>query len=501
MEMRYEEARSIRDYALFLEMRNQPGLARDHFNQAYQLFEKCGAMLETSRIEDKVDRELVSKSIEPEAPVETSTASFDTADQIRIDALYDASLQLAQTDTVEALLRQTVHSLIKATGAQYGMLHLDGDEYHEPLELVLNFEDNEIAREAVGVAPDIVDRTRNERQIVIARSTPKDERTGSAKTVKEGSALCVPLMRGDKYFGCVYLTNTLVTGLFSETASKAAQIIAGQASFLIENMYLMEEYKRLNTGLEQKVKEQTSNIREKHEQLSASNIKLIESERMKDMLTGTIVHDIKNFAAGISGNIRLLSYRYKDDPRTLRSVDLVVESCIDIVNQSSNLLDISKMEEGRLTLQQRQVYFEELAAIAQKFGRNVLFDEKKITVTIKPPKGDFAVMADPYLMERVIQNLYSNAAKYTNVGGTVTFSFEETDKENILTFASSGPVIPDDQKTVIFQKYSRVDGKQSQYSKGLGLFFCKMVMTAHGGRIWLDTDEQGNYFRLGFKKL
>jgi K+-sensing histidine kinase KdpD len=122
-------------------------------------------------------------------------------------------------------------------------------------------------------------------------------------------------------------------------------------------------------------------------------------------------------------------------------------------------------------------------------------------VNIRPPKGDFAVMADPYLVERVIQNLYSNAAKYTNAGGNVTFSFEETEGENILTFASSGPVIPDDQKTVIFEKYSRVEGRQSQYSKGLGLFFCKMVMTAHGGRIWLDTDEQGNYFRLGFKRL
>jgi K+-sensing histidine kinase KdpD len=120
---------------------------------------------------------------------------------------------------------------------------------------------------------------------------------------------------------------------------------------------------------------------------------------------------------------------------------------------------------------------------------------------IMPPHGDFAIMADPYLVERMIQNLYSNAAKYTNAGGNVTFSFEETEGENILTFASSGPVIPDDQKTIIFEKYSRVEGRQSQYSKGLWLFFCKMVMTAHGGRIWLDTDEQGNYFRLGFKRL
>jgi serine/threonine protein kinase/signal transduction histidine kinase len=524
LDMRYEEARSIRDYAQFLEERNQPGLARDHYNQAYILFEKCGAALETSRIEDKVDRELVARGVLSETEKETSTGSFDTAEQIRIDALYDASLQLSHSDTVESLLRQTVHSLIKATGAQYGMLHLDGDEFHESRELVLTYEDREVSLESIAVAPAIIERVRRERRIVISRTGGHDgnpprplralsgaEGSGAEGGVdagwpagtgpKEGSCLCVPLLRGEKYYGCVYLTNTLVSGLFSESSSKAAQIIAGQASFLIENLYLMEEYKRLNARLEQKVKEQTSDIRTKHELLSASNLKLIESERMKDLLTGTIVHDIKNFAAGISGNIRLLSYKYKDDRRTLRSIDLVVESCSDIVNLSSNLLDISKMEEGRLTLQQRRLYFEELAATAQKYGRNVLFDEKKIATAITPPHGDFVVMADPYLVERVIQNLYSNAAKYTNAGGNVNFSFQETAQENILIFQTSGPTIPEEQKTVIFEKYSRVEGRQSQYSKGLGLFFCKMVMDAHQGRIWLETDATGNYFKLGFKRL
>ena len=70
-----------------------------------------------------------------------------------------------------------------------------------------------------------------------------------------------------------------------------------------------------------------------------------------------------------------------------------------------------------------------------------------------------------------------------------------------MTFFTSGAPIPDAQRDIIFEKYSRIDGKTSQYSKGLGLFFCKMVMTAHKGRIWLDTDQNGNYFKLGFRKI
>jgi K+-sensing histidine kinase KdpD len=499
--MRYEEARSIRDYALFLEERNQPGLARDHFNQAYILFEKCGAALETSRIEDKVDNELIKHCKEPELTNDTSTGSFEAADQIRLDTLYDASLQLARNDTIDTLLRQTVHSLIKATGAQYGLLHLDGDEFHEPREMVLNFEDHELTREAISFSTGVIARTRTERRIVTSREDHAPGPDSDTSNEHQGSALCVPLLRGEKYYGCVYLTNTLVTGLFSESASKAAQIIAGQASFLIENMYLMEEYKRLNVRLEQKVKEQTSDIREKNEQLSSSNLKLIESERMKDILSGGIVHDLKNHIFSISSNNRALT-RFTGGNHEMESiVKDTAAICDSAMNLSINILEIHKMEEGRLTLQQRQMYFEELAAIAQKFGRNVLFNEKKISVTISAPKRDFAVMADPYLVERVIQNLFSNAAKYTSAGGSVGLAFEQTTGENIITFSSSGPIIPEDQKTMIFEKYTRVDGKKSQYSKGLGLFFCKMVMAAHQGRIWLDTDEVGNYFRLGFKKF
>jgi K+-sensing histidine kinase KdpD len=72
--------------------------------------------------------------------------------------------------------------------------------------------------------------------------------------------------------------------------------------------------------------------------------------------------------------------------------------------------------------------------------------------------------------------------------------------KRISSLFSSGPSIPDDQKEVIFEKYSQIGRNPSLYSKGLGLFFCKMVMTAHQGRIRLESGERGNRFSLGFRK-
>ena len=100
--------------------------------------------------------------------------------------------------------------------------------------------------------------------------------------------------------------------------------------------------------------------------------------------------------------------------------------------------------------------------------------------------------------QRVVQNLYSNAAKYAPRGSNVEMRFYKEVKENILCFFNSGKPIPETEKEELFEKYARLKNKHSQYSKGLGLFFCRMVMHAHKGRIWLDTDENGNYFKLAF---
>jgi serine/threonine protein kinase/signal transduction histidine kinase/tetratricopeptide (TPR) repeat protein len=499
LDMKYEEAKSLSNFANFFEDHHQPGLARDYFNRAYTLFDQCGAYRECTLIQDRVDNVLTKRRAPAEeaAGSNAAAAAIGTGEvaHIRMDTLYDASVSLTQTDDMDTLLRRIVGSLIRVTGAHYGYLRLEGNERHDLQELVLDFGGHLLSKESISFSADIMQQTAEQKHIVMRpKSSPAEK--------NKGSALCVPFVRGGRYLGCVYLANQLVTGLFSDNASKAAQIIAAQAGFLIENARLMEEYKHLTAHLENKVKEQTGAINDQNEVLHATNLRLIESERMKGLLTGTIVHDIKNFAAAISGNIRLLAYRHSNDQKTIRSVDLAGESCSDIVTLASNLLDISRMEEGKLTVQPQRIYFEEIAAIAQKFGGNVLFDERKIAVTITPAADrEFSVLADPYLMERVIQNLYSNAAKYTQPGGRVQLSFENAGQENVIVFFSSGAPIPDAQREIIFDKYSRIDNNASYYSKGLGLFFCKMVMTAHRGRIWLDTGKDGNYFKLGFKKI
>ncbi len=507
LDMRYEEAKSIRDFGLFLDDCNLPGEARDQYNAAYKLFHICGAKLETDRLKEKADYDTSMLNLEQamEEKADDATSAIRNVNQVRVDTLYDVSSSITEIDDIDVLFKQILNAMIKATGAQYAWLFLEQSERYDKKEMCIDYHGQIHNHEEIPFSRRIVKQVKEQRKVVLIRDVSQEngllnvgDETGRIDLIR--SVLCVPLCHLDNYLGCVYLGNNLVTGLFTDESKKIVQILSSQAGVLLENAYLMDEYKKLNKYLQQKVKEQTKDIREKNNQLITSNLKLVDSERMKNMLTGTIVHDIKNYAAGIEGNLNILSRKYSQDKPLKRTVDLVNMACIDIVNLTSNLLDIGRMEESKLEPKKESISYDEICSIVNQFKTNILFEERNITIETIPPAQNLTLYADRYLLTRVLQNLFSNAGKYAPKGGRVIVSMESADQEDTLCFYCSGTPVPDKDRQIIFDKYSRVEDKRTLYSKGLGLFFCKMVVTAHQGRIWLDTDETGNYFKLAFKK-
>jgi signal transduction histidine kinase len=509
LDMRYEEARSLRDYGDFLqESLSLPGEAKDKYGHAYELFEWCGAKLETDRLKDKIDFAVFQRveTRHPE-PIEKNTqlASSHTTtagvNQVRVNTLYELSNSIRNIDDIDELLHCILRSMINATGAQFGGLFVTDDQQAGRQCLFMNFEGATIPEAGIRYSTKIVEKVMNGREVILVKDAVRERDFAGDCGGEVRSALCVPLTRGKSFHGCVYLGNNMVTGLFSEDSKKTALIIASEAGILLENAYLMDSYKRLNRDLQKKVREQTTDIREKNKQLEEYTLRITDSERMKGLLGGTIVHDIKNYAAGIEGNIALLSRQFSEEQKVQKTSRIVTDCCSSIVSLASNMLDITKMEEGKLVLKKETLTKNALFDMASQLSGNTMLEEKGIKVSFQDNTRDlFAIDADYYLIERVMQNLFSNAAKYAPRNGTVVMSLDEKGEENILGFFSSGVPIPDEDKTLLFDKYARIESASSQYSKGLGLFFCKMVMNAHRGRIWLETDERGNCFRLAFRK-
>ena len=509
LDMRYEEAKSIRDYGLFLDDCNLPGEARDQYNAAYKLFHICGAKLETDRLKEKVDYDTKTLNVETLSEKEEEkklVSTIKTANQLRVDTLYNVSSSITELDDINLLFKQILNAMILATGAQYAWLFLEGSERYDIKEICIDYNGKTHNKKDIPFSRNIVNRVKEERNVVLIKNVSQDntlhkggEETGRIGLIR--SVLCVPLCHLDNYLGCVYLGNNIVSGLFNEESKKIVQILSAQAGILLENAYIMGEHKKLNKHLKQRVNEQTKDIKENNIRLIDTNLKLMDSERMKNILTGTIVHDIKNYAAGIEGNISVLSRKHPENHSIKRTLSLVKNTCFDIVNLTSNLLDIGKMEESKLEPNKTLIYYDQICKIISQFKDNVLFDERNISVEIIPPMEKFIIEADIYLLTRVFQNLFNNAAKYVPKNGKVVISMESGTEEDTICFFSSGNPIPEKDKYVIFDKYSSLDNNRSLHSKGLGLFFCRLVINVHQGRIWLETDEKGNYFKLAFQKI
>jgi signal transduction histidine kinase len=429
---------------------------------------------------------------------------------------------MTEFDNIDVLMRQILSAMIKATGAKYGCLVWAPSMPYNNNSIAISFEGDDIEIAKISISNSLIEKVYHTKTIQLHERNATEE--GSVIDCdNRKSDMCVPLIWRDKYLGYVYLVNDKARGLFNEGAKMAAEILMMQAGIVLGNAELMSQYKELNIQLQHKMSDQMNeilevnkwleenslqlqhkmidqmdDIMEKNKELEDNTVKLVDSERMKNLLTGALVHDIKNYVTAIQGNIKLFEMKFPENEKVKRTSIIVTNSCVDILNLTSNLLDISKMEEGKLEVKKELLTIDHIGAMIEKCKANDIFTQREISIEVKLPKNRFEIEADYDLLERVFQNLFSNAVKYSPKGGKIVLSFLPREKENIISFYNSGTPIPDGSKENIFEKYGRLNADNSYYSKGLGLFFCKMVLNAHRGRIWVETDENGNYFKMSF---
>ncbi len=269
----------------------------------------------------------------------------------------------------------------------------------------------------------------------------------------------------------------------------------------IRNAKAFRTSEYLSANLQKEVKHKTDILTNQKKELETINKKLIKSEQMKELLIESIVHDINNYATVISGDIELFVLKNNKNGIASEKLSPAKTASHDIVSLTSNLLDISKMEEGKMNINLKNINYKEIKNTIMQFSKNLIFIKKQIKFNIIEPDVEFTIKADPYLCKRVLQNLFSNAIKYTPVSGSIELSFDIREKENIICLFNSGEPIPDELKPLLFNKYLTIKKTKSEFSKGLGLFFCNMVMENHHGRIWIKSDNKGNYFYIGFKNV
>jgi signal transduction histidine kinase len=182
------------------------------------------------------------------------------------------------------------------------------------------------------------------------------------------------------------------------------------------------------------------------------------------------------------------------NPEQHAMVSSVKRSCSRLMGMINNILDIAKMESGRIQPQLRPTALAGIAGRALVILES-LAAQKSIKLVLDAAE-EFTVEADSDLLERVVTNLVGNAIKFTPKQGTITVSISDGGAELRVSVSDTGEGIPPEYLDRIFQKFEQVAG-QRRGGTGLGLTISKFFVEAHLGRIWVES-EVGKGSRFTF---
>jgi len=235
--------------------------------------------------------------------------------------------------------------------------------------------------------------------------------------------------------------------------------------------------------------------------LEESLRKLKELEKVRDDLMKMIVHDLKSPLTSMIGAMEMLidgdfGPLTESQRKALGDTDKRAQDLLGLIE---DLLEVARLEESRLALHlERLAPSKLLDEVAREWEIRV--QQERARLVLEVGNDTRAVDADQALLKRVFSNLIQNALTHSARSVTVTLGARTDSGGTLFTVADDGVGIPPEYHDIIFRKFEQVKTPHVPRvrSSGLGLAFCKLVVEAHGGRIWVKSgsERQGSAFHF-----
>ncbi len=216
---------------------------------------------------------------------------------------------------------------------------------------------------------------------------------------------------------------------------------------------------------------------------------------LREEMTNAIVHDLRNpITAILLANSSLESLPLPDLAR--KKVVRIASAIRRLRNLVDNILILSKVEAGKLELHWQWV---DLTGLLREVIDDLqeIAASKQISIVQDFPEHSISCNCDANLLRRTIDNLVSNAIKFSPPHSVITLSIRDLPDRIEIAVADQGTGISPEKKQAIFEKYASYDLSRSVVAIGLGLSFCKTVIEAHGGEISVrDNQPKGTIFQV-----
>jgi len=290
----------------------------------------------------------------------------------------------------------------------------------------------------------------------------------------------VPLNIGGKVMGALAVQSYKDNKAFNEEDKNLLVFVSDQIGLSIQN-------------------------KKNEENLKSALEKATESDNLKTAFLHNISHEIRTPMNGILGFTSLLKNTNLSDEKQQTYIDIITKSGERMLNTLYDLMDMSKLETGQVTLNLTQTNINEELEILYAFFKNEA-QNKGLLFHLKVPKGNIqiTVSTDREKLYAILSNLIKNALKFTAIGGV---EFGYTIKGDFIEFyiMDSGIGIPKNRQTAIFNRFVQADIHDTNVyeGSGLGLSISKSYIELLGGIIWVESNENDGskfYFTLPLNK-
>ena len=311
---------------------------------------------------------------------------------------------------------------------------------------------------------------------VLANDVSLDPRFLAHQYHNTNSELALPIISEDEVVGVLNVEDTKLYA-FDDTDIIVLETLCDQIGSAVHNARLFDEIKRTND-------------------------RLVELDKLKTDFVGIVSHDFRTPLSTIMLAAKSLLRKEVNADRLREYLNIIVDQAGRLSLLAEDTLSIAKIESGQLSYQFKIVNVEgiiqEAVSMVKISARHSFNSSIEMSCSY--------VRGDQNKLRQVLQNLISNAVKYSPAGGQIHVSVlpsEELPDEVLFSVSDDGLGIPEEYTGKLFQKYARVDTGEAGKIKGtgLGLWICREIIKAHGGKIWVDSEVgKGSKFHFTVKR-
>jgi len=269
----------------------------------------------------------------------------------------------------------------------------------------------------------------------------------------------------------------------------------------------ISKLKKLENKLREYSKDLENKVNERTKALSIVNEQLKKANEIKSNFLANVSHELRTPLTSIRSFSEIL-LDYKDEEETTRDefLRIINEESERLTRLINDVLDISKIEAGKMEWEDDFNYIEDLMSEALDLILP-LANKKSITIEKKIAQNLPPIFVDKDRIKQVISNLLDNAVKFTN-SGKIQIGAKMQDESILCYVSDSGIGIPDDFQSKIFERFEQVGAdilsEKKTKGTGLGLSICKDIIEHYGGKIWVESQvDKGStfFFSLPIKSI